>query len=139
MRNKKTTLLLVFLLIVFSFCLVSIDVNADGPKLVPKEGADAAKYNTGDYTLNDMVKVFVSVAQWIIIISGSLALLAFVVGGFMFILSGGNREMVEKGKGAIIGATIGLLVVLLAFTAVNYLMDKIDYAGGPFGAWNSTQ
>ncbi len=93
----------------------------------------------GNYSLNDLLLVLVNVSTIILEISGALALLAFIIGGFMFILSSGNKEMVEKGKSSIKGAVIGLIVVLLAYTAIDFFMTKIGYVKTePFGAWNST-
>ena len=118
---------------IFSF-LLKVKVYAEEVHLVPESGKES-----GDYQLNDFILVAVNVAKWILIVSGSLALLAFVVGGFMFVLSGGNRDLVEKGKSSLIGATIGLLVVFLAFTAINYFMNKIGYDEAAFGGhWYST-
>ena len=114
------------------FFVVHNQALASGPHLVPEAGKDS-----GNYQLSDFVVVALNVATWILIVSGSLALLAFVVGGLMFILSAGNRELVEKGKHSLIGATIGLVIVLLAFTAIDFFLDKLDYQEGLFGGeWN---
>jgi hypothetical protein len=139
-KIKMIKILTISFLIFFSL-FINVGVYAQGPALVPGSGGDAqdSKYLSGDYEVNDFLQVALNVSQWILIISGSLALLAFIVGGLMFILSHGNRELVEKGKAALIGATIGLAIVFLAFTAVDYFMDKIGYKGGPFGSnWNSS-
>ncbi len=112
---------------------VSVHSYAQALELVPSDGKE-----NGDYGVNDFVLVAVNISKWILMISGSFALLAFIVGGFMFILSGGNREWVEKGKASLIGSSIGLLVVLLAFVIINYFMKKIGFVGGVFGDWNST-
>lgn len=134
MKNEKIVkILATSFFVCFSFVMQTY-AYAQGPHLVPD---DAGKKATGNYELNDFVIVAINVSKWILIISGSLALLAFVVGGLMFILSGGNRELVEKGKASLIGATIGLLVVMLAFTAISYFMKKIGYDDAAFGgAWN---
>ena len=135
MRNKKfVRYVRTLFFTIFSF-LVAARTFAGGPALVPNDRNQKA---TGDYVVNDFVVVIISISKWILILSGSLALLAFIVGGLMLILSGGNKEMVERGKASLKGATIGLVVVLLAFTAISYFMQKIGYVGGPFGAWNST-
>ena len=121
----------IFFFVAFSF-LIQIRAYAQGPALVPgsEAGAQDEKYLKGNYEVNDFIVVAISVSKWILIVAGSLSLLAFIVGGLMFILSAGNREWVEKGKASLIGATIGLVVVLLAFTAVSYFMDTIGYVEG---------
>ena len=133
MKNKKfVRYFRTLFFTIFSF-LMAARTFAGGPALVPDDRNQKA---TGDYVLNDFVVVLINVSKWILIVSGSLALLAFIVGGLMFILSGGNKDMVEKGKGALKGAVIGLVVVMLAYVAISYFMLKIGYNDN-FGAWNS--
>ncbi len=123
--------------IVFFVCfslLIQFRAYAQGPSIVPDDGKKAG----GNYEVNDFVLVAINVSKWVLILSGSLALLAFIVGGLMFILSGGNRELVEKGKSSMIAATIGIIVVLLAFTAINYFMTKMGYDEATFGGgWHT--
>jgi hypothetical protein len=127
---KKIIPYLLFLLASLAYKGVAL---ANGPSIVP----DGGKKESGNYALSDFVVVALNVARWVLIVSGSLALLAFVVGGFMFIFSGGNKAWVEKGKESIVGATIGLLIVLLAFTAVDYFLKRLGWVGAPFGKWNA--
>jgi hypothetical protein len=128
---KKFNLILAIIAVIIIF--TGLSAEAVGPNLV--EQGD--KYNKGDYTANDLLLVGIRVTQWVLILSGSLALLAFVVGGFMFILSAGNKDLVQKGKNSLIAAVIGLAVVLLAFTAINYFMTSLGYDQSNFGgAWN---
>ncbi len=137
MKNKKIIkILTISFFVLFSF-FVQIVVYAQGPTLVPGGGTQDPKYASGNYEINDFVLIAVNVSEWVLILAGSLSLLAFVVGGLMFILSSGNRELVEKGKNSLIGATIGLAIVFLAFTAINYFMQKMGYDHASFGgAWN---
>jgi len=129
---KKYSKIIIIAFVLMLFFVVHNQALASGPHLVPEAGKDS-----GNYQLSDFVVVALNVATWILIVSGSLALLAFVVGGLMFILSAGNRELVEKGKNSLIGATIGLVIVLLAFTAIDFFLDKLDYQEGLFGGeWN---
>ncbi len=114
----------------------------DEHHLVPDVGNKKA---TGDYTLNDMIGIGITVTNMILMLSGSVALLAFVYGGFLMIMSAGNKEWVEKGKASVKAAVIGLLVVLLAYTIVNFIMDKAGFGkggtgkGGEYGDWNTTK
>ncbi len=57
--------------------------------------------------------------------SGALALLAFIYGGFMWILSQGNPKMIQKGKDTLIWASIGIVVLFTAYALVNALVGAI--------------
>jgi len=130
---KKTFLSLFYVFLYFFFRVKA--VLADPPEGIidPEDG----KYATGNYKLPDFVEIFVKVSKWVLFISGALSLLAFVVGGFMFIFSAGNKEWVDKGKGAIIASVIGLVVVFTAYMVIDYFLESIGFDGGAFGGdWN---
>lgn len=58
-------------------------------------------------------------------IVGSIALLMFVYGGFLWMTSAGNREKVEKGKETLIWATIGLAVIFAAYAMVSFVLGAL--------------
>lgn len=95
----------------------------------------------GFMDLNELIKLGVNISVWILGISGSAALLAFVVGGLMFLISGGSSENVARGKAVIKAAIIGLIVVFASWMIINFIMVNIlGYDnGGEFGSWYSTQ
>lgn len=92
----------------------------------------------GDYSLNDIVRTAIKGSKIVLGMVGSLALLAFICGGVMFLISGGSSEKVEKGKQIIIGAVIGLIVVFTSYMIIQFTMDAlgIEKAGG--GKWSTS-
>lgn len=58
-------------------------------------------------------------------IVGSVALLMFVYGGFMWMLAAGNSDRVEKGKNIIVWATLGLVVIFTSYAIVNFIFSDI--------------
>ncbi len=58
-------------------------------------------------------------------IVGSLALLMFVYGGFVWMLASGNQERVEKGKNILLWATIGLVVIFSSYVLVNFVISDL--------------
>ncbi len=54
---------------------------------------------------------------------GSLALLAFVYGGFVLMLSAGSSDRVQKGKNILIWASVGLVVIFTAYAAVRFIIE----------------
>ena len=85
----------------------------------------ACKQYCGEYEVNDFLALGVRVSQIILGIVGSLALMAFVIGGFMFLVSGGNKTLVERGKATIIGAVIGLVIVFASYTIISFAADAL--------------
>ncbi|MBI2436868.1 MAG: hypothetical protein HYV41_03970 [Candidatus Magasanikbacteria bacterium] len=58
-------------------------------------------------------------------IMGSLALLVFVYGGFMWLTAAGNPEHVKKGTQAMIWAVIGIIVVFSSYAIITLVLNAI--------------
>ena len=58
--------------------------------------------------------------------AAALAVIIIVVAGFLYVLSNGNPQNVTRAKNAIIGAVVGLVVVLLAFGLTSMILGGIS-------------
>ena len=63
--------------------------------------------------------------QAILGILGSITLLVFVVGGVMWLTSGGNQERVQKGTRTMLYAAIGIFVIFSAYAILSVLIGGI--------------
>ncbi len=65
-------------------------------------------------------------------ISGSVALFMFVLGGFLWLASAGNENMVSRGKEIFQWASLGLVVMFSSYVIVQYLFGTLlsDYGTG---------
>lgn len=81
---------------------------------------------TGDCQLGDAVNTLINVAEFIFGIAGSLTLLMFMYGGFMWVTSGGSASRVSKGKDIIFSAIVGLLIVFLSAAVVQYALKAFN-------------
>ena len=84
------------------------------------------KYRKGNYELNDFVELIIRASDLILRFVGSLALLFFIYGGLMFLLSSGNTEQVSKAKGIIKAAVIGLIIVFASFLIISFVLSALD-------------
>jgi len=75
--------------------------------------------------LSCFLELGISVTNWILGITGSLALLYFVYGGFLFLTSRGSMSQVEKGKTVLTQAVIGIIIIFGAYLAVNFLVANV--------------
>ena len=57
-------------------------------------------------------------------IAGIAAVIAIIMGGFWYVTGGDNPQQVQKGKNAIIYASIGLVVVLAAFGITGFVAGR---------------
>lgn len=72
--------------------------------------------NTPEDLISNIIKTILGV-------TGSIALLMFIWGGFIWLTSGGNSEKVQKGKNVFIWATAGLLVIFSSYAILKTVFD----------------
>ena len=72
------------------------------------------------------VYFLIQLARYLFGIIGALALVMFVYGGFMLILSQGSSEKVKKGTEIITAAVIGLVIMFGAYTLVSFLGEAVN-------------
>ena len=54
--------------------------------------------------------------------AGVIAVIIIIIAGFMYVTAVNNQQQVARAKNAILGAVIGLVVILLAFAITNILI-----------------
>jgi uncharacterized membrane protein YwzB len=59
-------------------------------------------------------------------IVGSLSLIMFIYGGFLWIMSGGNEDNVKKGKETLKWAVMGIVVVFASYGILNFILDMLS-------------
>lgn len=81
--------------------------------------------DSGDCELSDMLQIFVNISIFILGISGSIVLLVFVYGGFLWITAAGNEKKIDQGKDAMTKAVIGLAIIFGAYAIINFLVASL--------------
>lgn len=85
--------------------------------------------NPAEYKKNDDLSVFVSVAinvgVYLFGFIGALALLVFVYGGVMLIISQGSQEKIKQGTNAMTAAIIGLVISFSAYALISFLSTSV--------------
>jgi hypothetical protein len=101
---------------------IALPVSAALPTLVPQCALQAT---TQAPPLSCFLELGVNVSNWILGITGSLALLFFIYGGFLFLTSAGNEQQVTKGKTILTQAVIGIIIIFGAFIAVKFIVSAL--------------
>ncbi len=94
----------------------------------------SACWESGDCTGCDFITLFVNIAQWVLSVVSAVAMLMVVIGGLMWIISAGNAERVQRGQQILIGAVIGVALVLSGYLIVNFAIASLlgqDSSGDP--------
>ncbi len=84
-----------------------------------------ACWSSGNCSLDDIIRTGVAFANLLIGLSSAAFFATFIYGGALYLLSFGSDGMVTKAKKAMSGAAIGMLIVMSAWTIVNYLASSI--------------
>lgn len=56
---------------------------------------------------------------------GSIALLMFVYGGFVWMTAAGNEKKVSQGTDILMWAAIGLVIIFISYAAVRFLLGEV--------------
>lgn len=61
----------------------------------------------------------------LLVIAGIVAVIVIIVGGISYTISAGDPAKVKKAKDTVLYAVIGLVVAILAFSIVNFVLDRL--------------
>ncbi len=80
---------------------------------------------TGDCGITDMLAVVVNLTEYLIGITGAVALLFFVYGGFTFVLAAGDKAKVGKAVGILKSAVIGIAIIFSSGILVRFATQAL--------------
>lgn len=56
--------------------------------------------------------------------AGVICVIIIIVAGYFFVISAGNASSVKRAKDAILGAVIGLVVIMMAFVITQFVIGR---------------
>ncbi len=96
-----------------------------GQELIPpgcREGRQATKTDCG---INEIILTLVNITRIMFGVVGSVALIMFVYGGVMFMISAGHSDRVNKGKTILTNTTIGIIILFTSWIIINFIVLAI--------------
>ena len=72
---------------------------------------------------SDFAKIVENTLLWVLGIAGSIALFMLIVGGIMYITSGGDEQKVATAKKIFNFTVVGLILILLSYSVIKTLVD----------------
>jgi len=119
--SKKIYIFIIATIIFTGICSWSLNTQAQ-TSIVDTSNTH---YAQGNYTLDDFVILAIRVSRIILGIVGSLALIMFIYGGFMFLISAGSSESITKARKIIVAAVIGLVIVFSSYLIIKFVLSSI--------------
>jgi hypothetical protein len=90
--------------------------------------AASSKIDPGSIGIANPVKdangAFASILNVAYGAAGIVCVIVIIYGGFIYTTSDGNATNVKRGKDAILGAVIGIIVVIMAFAITQFILGK---------------
>lgn len=128
---KKLFIVLFFSLILIPFCgALAIGNDSTTGAATPIDGGSPVEIGNplGDNikTPQQLIGRIINTALGLV---GSLALLMFIYGGFMWMTAAGNDDRIKKGKETLTWATLGLIVIFSSYALVSYLIKNVIKGG----------
>jgi len=62
-------------------------------------------------------------------VTGSVALVVFVYGGFVWMTAAGNETKIKKGKDTLMWAVLGLFVIFASYAILRAVFETLQLAG----------
>jgi len=116
MKNQKIQKYLFLLVFI---CLIVLTVKPVWAQSI-WDGIETCR-TEGSCQLNDFLILGINISKIILRWSGVALLAVFVIGGIMWMTSGGAEQQVTTGKKYITNGVIGLVIIIFAYTFISWL------------------
>ena len=111
-------------------CLNAVQIDAAGKHPAPEGWEEGllpkCAYKGTCRNVNDLLELIIRFGKFMLGGIGILAFTFFVYGGFTWIVSFGNANMVKKGRDTMLAAVIGMVIALASYTAVDFILDLLQ-------------
>ena len=104
----------------------AVEAKKDEPGVVTLPNPLVNKDTKANLTIQEIIGSGIRVSLGIV---GSVALVMFFYGGYLWLISGGSSDKIKKGKDTLIWATIGLIVIFGSGILVRTVINALQTAG----------
>lgn len=118
--------------IVFSMAIPALfvgayDASAQGSTFDDLFGGQTGEEFAGEAGLGsaDLTTTIANIIRTVMGFLGIIAVIIILVGGFLWMTSGGNEEKVKKAKKVLTSGVIGLVIVIAAFSIAQFVITRV--------------
>jgi multisubunit Na+/H+ antiporter MnhB subunit len=128
---RTTTNLFGAVIAVFLASITSLPTYALSLSL--QNGANAAKGTDQVTNMFGATGIFNTITNIMLFLVGAISVLMIIIGGFRYVVSGGNSTSVSAAKNTILYAVIGIIVAILAYAVINFVISSFAPGTGGNG------
>lgn len=133
MKIRKTSLVL-FAIFTALLGLVALPCSVSAFDMSITDGAAAARGADQATDLFGSAGILTTVTNVMLFIVGAISVIMVIVGGFRYVVSGGNSTNITTAKNTILYAVVGLIIAIMAYALVNFVITS--FAPGSAGGTN---
>lgn len=83
------------------------------------------QFTKGIAASSDLMTLIFSVIKLLLLFAGVVAVFILVIGGYLYMSSGGNEEQAEKGKKTVTNFALGLFIIIMAYAIVTIIGNTL--------------
>lgn len=117
-KTKKIIFFAIFAIMIAGIFIVSVHFSLAQDLGV--EYGDQTGLSRGDLRV-----IAVNIIRIILSFLALVAVSLVIYGGYIYMTAGGNQENIDKAKKILIGAVIGLIIILSAFAIVSFILNRM--------------
>ncbi len=125
---KKVILQLVVInLVLGAFLFLPLPLHAQQQEVNQGLTGLSSIFGSGAGTRSRSVpELLAYIIKILLVLSGIIAILFVIIGGYQYITSGGNAETATKGQRTVTNAVIGIVIIILSYVIVNAVVNTIS-------------
>lgn len=112
-------------------------INIFFPFFVQADTSSTSGWNKSNYSETGLPgksgtsiqSIIINFVEWLLVIIGAFAIIAFVVAGILYLTSAGDDNRMEKAKDAMIAAIIGVIVALGGYVVIQAVDSFLNASG----------
>jgi len=138
MLNYRKKLLIIFGLIILLTCIipqVALAQNSVGAKIFSTlekvGGSQGAGFNTSASSGDNVPLIIGGIIKIILSFLGIIFFIFVLYGGFLWMTAGGKEDQVTKAIDMVKNASIGLIIIVVAYALSAFIMDAVIEASDP--------
>ena len=93
--------------------------------LADEYGLDETAGSAGLQTNRTIPQIVGGVLQTVLSLLGLIALIIIIIGGFMWMTAGGNKETVEKARQLMLNGLIGLVIIVFSYMIATAVINLL--------------
>lgn len=66
-----------------------------------------------------------SIINYALMFLGLITVIMIIIAGFLWMFAAGNEQKMEKARGILVGAILGLIIVMASYGAAQYIFTKL--------------